>query len=69
MEQNKRELEQQVQVERKTLSTLREDLVAEKVKTQQLSNRLESLTSDLSKLGLNPDNLSSAPTNQENDHE
>ncbi|XP_042859655.1 girdin-like isoform X2 [Penaeus japonicus] len=67
LEKEKRELEQQMMTERKTLSCLREDLVAEKVKTQQLSNQLDSLRSDLSKLGLNADNLTAPASDNDDD--
>ncbi|XP_047488647.1 girdin-like isoform X5 [Penaeus chinensis] len=67
LEKEKRELEQQMMTERKTLSCLREDLVAEKVKTQQLSNQLDSLRSDLSKLGLNANNLTAPASDNDDD--
>ncbi|XP_050690799.1 girdin-like, partial [Eriocheir sinensis] len=65
VEKEKRELEQQIITERKTLNCLREDLVSEKVKTQQLTNQLDTFTADLSKLGLNANNLS--PPNSDSD--
>ncbi|XP_076028597.1 protein girdin isoform X5 [Oratosquilla oratoria] len=66
LEKEKREIEQQSQVERKTLNTLREDLVSEKVHTQQLTNQLESLKGDLAKVGLDHNKLS-VPNNQVNE--
>jgi len=41
----------------KTLVTLREDLVSEKLKTQQMNNDLEKLTHELEKIGLNKERL------------
>nr|XP_045601739.1 girdin-like isoform X2 [Procambarus clarkii] len=67
LEKDKREFEQLMMTERKTLNCLREDLVSEKVRTQQLTNQLESLTSDLAKLGLNADNLTAPVSDSDND--
>ncbi|XP_069946273.1 girdin isoform X2 [Cherax quadricarinatus] len=67
LEKEKREFEQLMMTERKTLNCLREDLVAEKVRTQQLANQLDSLTSDLAKLGLNADNLTAPVSDSDND--
>ncbi|KAK8405973.1 hypothetical protein O3P69_006998 [Scylla paramamosain] len=67
VEKEKRELEQQIITERKTLNCLREDLVSEKVKTQQLTNQLDSLTADLSKLGLNANNLTAPNSDSDSD--
>ncbi|XP_068240760.1 girdin isoform X2 [Palaemon carinicauda] len=67
LEKEKREFEQHMMTERKTLNCLREDLVAEKVKTQQLCNQLDSLKSDLSKLGLNAENLAAPVSDNESD--
>ena len=50
----------QVTIDRRTLATLREDLVNEKIHTQQLSNELEQLTQELDKVGLNKDKLIAA---------
>ncbi|KAG7164113.1 Girdin-like 1 [Homarus americanus] len=67
LEKEKRESDQLMMTERKTLNCLREDLIAEKVRTQQLTNQLDSLTSDLSKLGLNADNLTAPVSDSDND--
>ncbi|XP_071537129.1 uncharacterized protein Girdin isoform X2 [Panulirus ornatus] len=67
LEKEKRELEQQMMTERKTLNCLREDLVAEKVQTQELTNQLDSLTSDLAKLGINPDNITAPISDSDTD--
>ncbi|KAK3861622.1 hypothetical protein Pcinc_032435, partial [Petrolisthes cinctipes] len=67
LEKEKREIEQQIITERKTLNCLREDLVSEKVKTQQLTNQLDSLNSDLSKLGLNATNVTAPNSDSDKD--
>ena len=57
LEKENLELAQQTGVDRRTVSTLREDLVQEKIRTQQLSNDLEKLTHDLEKVGIKKDKL------------
>ncbi|KAL3873251.1 hypothetical protein ACJMK2_036390 [Sinanodonta woodiana] len=57
MEKEHRDLIQQVSVEKKTVSTLREDLVNEKIKTQQLTNELERLNGELEKVGISREKL------------
>ncbi|KAK3591834.1 hypothetical protein CHS0354_007697 [Potamilus streckersoni] len=57
MEKEHRDLIQQVSVEKKTVSTLREDLVNEKIKTQQLTNELERLNGELEKIGISREKL------------
>ncbi len=47
-------------MDRKTLTALREDLVQEKIATQQLSNELEKLTQELERVGLNREKLVAA---------
>ena len=52
-------------IDKKTLATLREDLVQEKISTQQLSNELEKLTQELEKVGLNREKLIAAEQAQD----
>ena len=60
IEKENNDLVQQVTIDRRTLTTLREDLVNEKIHTQQLSNELEQLTHELEKVGLNKEKLIAA---------
>eukprot|EP00057_Strongylocentrotus_purpuratus_P030818 XP_782798.3 PREDICTED: girdin isoform X2 [Strongylocentrotus purpuratus] len=57
LEKENKELLKQSTIEKKTLATLREELVNEKIKTQQLSNDLEKLTSELDRIGLDKEKL------------
>ncbi|XP_078001237.1 girdin-like isoform X5 [Glandiceps talaboti] len=57
IETDNRDLMQQATVDKKTLMTLREELVSEKIKTQQLSNELEKLSTELHKIGLNKEKI------------
>ncbi|KAL1790173.1 Daple isoform X1 [Sigmodon hispidus] len=52
LEKDNRDLTKQVTVHTKTLSTLREDLVLEKLKSQQLTSELDKLSQELEKVGL-----------------
>uniref|UniRef100_A0A8C7UKE0 Coiled-coil domain containing 88C n=1 Tax=Oncorhynchus mykiss TaxID=8022 RepID=A0A8C7UKE0_ONCMY len=54
--QNK-ELQKQATIDKRTLATLREDLVNEKLKVQQQWNELEILSHELEKIGLNREKL------------
>uniref|UniRef100_F6ZN32 Coiled-coil domain-containing 88C n=1 Tax=Xenopus tropicalis TaxID=8364 RepID=F6ZN32_XENTR len=53
LERENKDLLQQMTVDKRTLATLREDLVLEKLKTQQMSSELEKLSLELEKIGLN----------------
>uniref|UniRef100_A0A8B9IZ88 Calponin-homology (CH) domain-containing protein n=2 Tax=Amazona collaria TaxID=241587 RepID=A0A8B9IZ88_9PSIT len=56
-EKDNKDLIKQVTIDKKTLATLREDLVQEKLKSQQLSSELDKLSQELEKIGLNKDLL------------
>ncbi|XP_040268036.1 protein Daple isoform X1 [Bufo bufo] len=53
LEKENKDLVQQLTVDKRTLATLREDLVLEKLKTQQTSSDLDKLSLELEKIGLN----------------
>ncbi|XP_062911978.1 girdin-like isoform X9 [Mobula hypostoma] len=57
LEKDNKELVKQATIDKKTLVTLREELVNEKLYTQQMSNDLEKLTHELEKIGLNKERL------------
>ncbi|XP_013860589.1 girdin [Austrofundulus limnaeus] len=57
LERENKELVKQSSIEKKTLMTLREELVSEKLRTQQMNNDLEKLTHELEKIGLNKERL------------
>ncbi|XP_048208859.1 girdin isoform X4 [Perognathus longimembris pacificus] len=57
LEKENKELVKRATIDVKTLVTLREDLVSEKLKTQQMNNDLEKLTHELEKIGLNKERL------------
>ncbi|KAG1926211.1 girdin isoform X1 [Pimephales promelas] len=57
LEKDNKELVKQATIDKKTLVTLREDLVNEKLKTQQMNNDLEKLTHELEKIGLDKEGL------------
>uniref|UniRef100_A0A8C9U3X7 Coiled-coil domain containing 88A n=1 Tax=Scleropages formosus TaxID=113540 RepID=A0A8C9U3X7_SCLFO len=57
LEKENKELVKQATIDKKTLVTLREELVNEKLKTQQMNNDLEKLTHELEKIGLNKERL------------
>ncbi|XP_057627988.1 girdin isoform X3 [Chionomys nivalis] len=57
LEKENKELVKRATIDMKTLVTLREDLVSEKLKTQQMNNDLEKLTHELEKIGLNKERL------------
>ncbi|XP_009571854.1 PREDICTED: protein Daple [Fulmarus glacialis] len=56
-EKDNKDLIKQVTIDKRTLATLREDLVLEKLKSQQLSNELDKLSQELEKIGLNKELL------------
>ncbi|NWU09394.1 DAPLE protein, partial [Cephalopterus ornatus] len=56
-EKDNKDLLKQVTIDKRTLATLREDLVLEKLKSQQLSSELDKLSQELEKIGLNKDLL------------
>ncbi|XP_035760678.1 girdin-like [Neolamprologus brichardi] len=57
LEREKKELVKLATIDKKTLVTLREELVSEKLRTQQMTNDLEKLTHELEKIGLNKERL------------
>ncbi|KAM9366059.1 girdin isoform 2-T2 [Pholidichthys leucotaenia] len=57
LEKENKELMKQASIDKKTLVTLREELVSEKLRTQQMNNDLEKLTHELEKIGLNKERL------------
>ncbi|XP_072525885.1 girdin-like isoform X6 [Salminus brasiliensis] len=57
LERENKELVKQATIDKKTLVTLREELVSEKLKSQQMNNDLEKLTHELEKIGLNKEGL------------
>ncbi|XP_031758169.1 girdin isoform X7 [Xenopus tropicalis] len=57
LEMENKELVKRATIDKKTLITLREDLVNEKLKTQQINNELEKLSHELEKIGLNKERL------------
>ncbi|KAK1792807.1 hypothetical protein P4O66_012717, partial [Electrophorus voltai] len=57
LERDNKELAKQATMDKKTLVTLREELVSEKLKSQQMNNDLEKLTHELEKIGLNKEGL------------
>ncbi|XP_028278762.1 girdin isoform X2 [Parambassis ranga] len=57
LERENKELVKQSTIDKKTLVTLREELVSEKLRTQQMNNDLEKLTHELEKIGLNKERL------------
>ncbi|XP_039739964.1 protein Daple [Pteropus medius] len=52
LEKDNRDLTKQVTMHTRTLTTLREDLVLEKLKSQQLTSELDKLSQELEKVGL-----------------
>ncbi|XP_056904440.1 girdin isoform X5 [Takifugu flavidus] len=57
LEKENKELVKQATIDKKTLIALREELVSEKLRTQQMNNDLEKLTHELEKIGLNKERL------------
>ncbi|XP_053458638.1 protein Daple isoform X2 [Nycticebus coucang] len=57
LEKDNRDLTKQVIVHTRTLTTLREDLVLEKLKSQQLTSELDILSQELEKVGLSKELL------------
>ncbi|XP_059422869.1 girdin-like isoform X2 [Carassius carassius] len=57
LEKDNKELVKQATIDKRTLVTLREELVNEKLKTQQINNDLEKLTHELEKIGLDKEGL------------
>ncbi|XP_043777681.1 protein Daple isoform X3 [Cervus elaphus] len=57
LERDNRDLTKQVTMHTRTLTTLREDLVQEKLKSQQLSSELDRLSQELEKVGLHKELL------------
>ncbi|KAJ8264251.1 hypothetical protein GJAV_G00147000 [Gymnothorax javanicus] len=57
LEKDNKELLKQVTIDKKTLLTLREELVHEKLKGQQMNDELDKLTQELQKIGLNKERL------------
>ncbi|KAI4573076.1 hypothetical protein MJG53_012914 [Ovis ammon polii x Ovis aries] len=57
LEKDNRDLTKQVTIHTRTLTALREDLVQEKLKSQQLSSELDKLSQELEKVGLHKELL------------
>ncbi|KAL4630408.1 protein Daple-like [Arapaima gigas] len=57
LERENKELQKQSTIDKRTLATLREDLVNEKLKGQQQWNEMEKLSQELEKIGLNRERL------------
>ncbi|KAI1895868.1 hypothetical protein AGOR_G00111190 [Albula goreensis] len=57
LEWENKELQKQATIDKRTLATLREELVSEKLKVQQQWNDLEKLNHELEKIGLNREKL------------
>ncbi|XP_042565738.1 protein Daple [Clupea harengus] len=57
LERESKELQKQATIDKRTLATLREDLVNEKLKVQQQCNELDTLSHELEKIGLNRERL------------
>ncbi|XP_061692574.1 girdin isoform X2 [Syngnathoides biaculeatus] len=57
LEKENKELVKQGTIDKRTLIALREELVSEKLRTQQINNDLEKLTHELEKMGLNKERL------------
>ncbi|XP_073682701.1 protein Daple [Garra rufa] len=57
LERENKDLQKQATIDKKTLATLREDLVNEKLRVQQQCNELEKLSHELEKIGLNREKL------------
>uniref|UniRef100_A0A8C6EYB1 Coiled-coil domain containing 88C n=1 Tax=Marmota marmota marmota TaxID=9994 RepID=A0A8C6EYB1_MARMA len=57
LEKDNRDLTKQVTMHTRTLTTLREDLVLEKLKSQQLTSELDTLSQELEKVGLSKELL------------
>ncbi|XP_052106053.1 girdin-like isoform X7 [Mytilus californianus] len=64
-ERENREILQQSNINKKTIATLREELVNEKIKSQQLSNELEKLNGELERVGINKEKLVMAEHSQD----
>ncbi|XP_070982074.1 girdin-like isoform X2 [Oncorhynchus clarkii lewisi] len=67
LEKENKELVKQATIDKKTLVTLREELVSEKLRTQQMNNDLEKLTHELEKIGLNKERLLQDKQSSDND--
>ncbi|XP_060128246.1 protein Daple isoform X1 [Zootoca vivipara] len=56
-EKDNKDLLKQLAIDKRTLATLREDLVLEKLKSQRLSSEMDKLDQELEKIGLNKELL------------
>ena len=56
------DLHQKTQMDKKTITTLREELVQEKIKSQQITNELDQLKAELHKMGLDKEKLEADAT-------
>ncbi|MBN3296131.1 DAPLE protein, partial [Amia calva] len=57
LERENKDIQKQATIDKRTLATLREDLVHEKLKSQQQWNELEKMNHELEKIGLNKEKL------------
>ncbi|XP_043226429.1 girdin-like [Amphibalanus amphitrite] len=60
LESEKTSLLQETRVDKKTLCTLREELVQEKIRSQQLTAELEQLNGELQRVGIDKDRLAAS---------
>uniref|UniRef100_A0A8C9TKI0 Coiled-coil domain containing 88C n=1 Tax=Scleropages formosus TaxID=113540 RepID=A0A8C9TKI0_SCLFO len=67
LERENKELQKLATIDKRTLATLREDLVNEKLKVQQQWNEMEKLSQELEKIGLNRERLLQEEHNCEDD--
>ncbi|XP_060071604.1 girdin-like [Ylistrum balloti] len=65
IEKENKELQQQANVTKRTMAALREDLVNEKVRSQQMKNEMDRLTHDLERVGINKEKLVKAENSQD----
>ncbi|XP_060037185.1 protein Daple isoform X3 [Erinaceus europaeus] len=68
LERDNRDLTKQVTVHTRTLTTLREDLVQEKLRSQQLGSELDKLGLELDKLGLSKELLLQEDNSSDSKH-
>uniref|UniRef100_A0A672SFA6 Protein Daple-like n=1 Tax=Sinocyclocheilus grahami TaxID=75366 RepID=A0A672SFA6_SINGR len=68
LERENKDLQKQATIDKKTLATLREELVNEKLRVQQQCNELEKLSHELEKIGLNREKLLQEEHSCEDNH-
>ncbi|XP_076464558.1 uncharacterized protein LOC143296482 [Babylonia areolata] len=65
LEKENRDVFTELNADRKTVATLREELVKEKIQSQELSNQLEKLHQELEHIGINRQKLAMAEQSQD----